>query len=175
MAQAATDFNLTASCVASGNTTGPLAGQKDTAQWNVNSYAAPDVTLSFGTGNNQAKEWYRDYRTLAGTTYDQLNFNTVLNPFGGTIVGLTIRYLGMAIDTPDGVKTLRVGPQGQTNAGQFMFGGVTAAVYFTFTHNFQMLCPITGWTITAGTGMIFPVYNPTGSSINYRIWVGFTV
>lgn len=135
----------------------------------------PDLTLTLenGTGTGKANLYYLAKRTLAATTYDLLDLAGGLTAFNGATLTFTkIKRILVAPYTPDGTVKVRVGPQGQANpwVGPWT-GGVGATVYKDVFFREEFQHPYLGWDVTAGTGDIFPVYNPGASSIDYAIWI----
>lgn len=133
----------------------------------------PNWTLTTGTGANAVNLWYHARRTLAATTYDDLDLaGGLTGPTGAALTFTAVKYVRLDVVSADGSKKLRVGPQGRSNAGQLWWGGTGATVYQDVYYTFEQRLPTAGgWAVTAGTGDIFPVYNPTGSSITYSLWV----
>lgn len=145
----------------------------DAFTFGSNNFPSLSREYTDGTSDNQFKAYFIDQRALAGSANDDLDLaGGLTNPFGSTITFTVIKELIVAIDTPDGSKNLRVGPQGVANAWQGPFGGVAAANYLTIYHHWLMPpYPWTGYTVTAGTGDILRINNPTGSSITYAIFI----
>ncbi len=146
-------------------------------QFGTGTLAELGVTLAYGTGSGQASKWHIGVRALAATTYDLLDLagGSLADPVGNALTFSTVKLIVVAISSPDGTKTLRVGPQNQSNAPALNWGGTGATVYHTLTHwAMPLYQPVTGATITAGTGDILPVYNPGGSSVTYAILIAGT-
>lgn len=132
---------------------------------------ARGVTFTHGTGNSQANLWYLAQRTLAATTFDLIDLAGSLTGYNGATLTFTkLKRAYISIVSPDGTKSLRVGPQNQSNAAALGWGGTGATVYHTTLTDFELIHPYGGWTITAGTGDIFPVYNPGAGDVTYAIW-----
>lgn len=126
---------------------------------------------SYGTGDNQVNKWYLARRTLAATTFDNLNLTSGLTALGATQAFTALKRVLVAIVSPDGTKSLRVGPQNQANANALWFAGVTANFYETVYTSIKKDRPITGWAVTAATTDILSIYNPGASSLDYAIWL----
>lgn len=126
---------------------------------------------TYGTGNFQVNAFYAANRTVAATTFD--NFNLTTGPAAlGTVFSLTkLKLLVVAIVSPDGTKKLRVGPQNQSNAAQLWFGGTGTTVYDEFTAYRVWENPYAGYTVTATTGDILPIYNPGAGPVTYGAWL----
>lgn len=148
-------------------------GTGDQQGVNFGAGVLPDLRFgySFGTGDSQANKWYARRRTLAATTYDDLNLTSGLTTLGATQAFTALKRVVIAIVDPDGTKRLRVGPQGRTNAAQLWFQAATTN-FWEETYSFLLKeRPVTGWALTAGAADVLSVYNPTGSSVTYAIWL----
>lgn len=132
-----------------------------------------NVLLNFGTGTDQASKAYIAQRPpLAATTFDNLDLaGGLVDGLGNTLTFATLKLALVAIVAPDyATKSLRVGPQGQSNPFLGAWGGTGATVYKAFNvWDLTVYSPTTGYTVTAGTGDIFPVYNPSAISVDYTI------
>ena len=129
------------------------------------------ISLTYGTGSGQANWAYYASRPLAGTTYDLLDLSgSLTDGLGNTISATKLKLAVIAVASPDGTKKLRVGPQNQSNAAQLHWGGTGATVYKEVAY-WDVIAyeKVAGYTVTAATADIFPIYNPTGSSITYSI------
>lgn len=129
------------------------------------------VALTYGTTADKGDWLYYAERTLAATTFDLLDLSgSLTDGLGNTITATKLKFALVAIESPDGTKAVRVGPQNQTNAAQLHWGGTGATVYKTVTHwDLVVWEPVAGYTVTAATADIFPVYNPGGSAVTYHI------
>jgi hypothetical protein len=75
----------------------------------------------------------------------------------------------VGIDSPDGSKAVRVGPQNQANAWQGWFGGLGATVYDLEYWWLARMGPPAGWAVTAGSADQFVLYNPGATSIDVNV------
>ncbi len=130
-------------------------------------------TFTHGTGANQVNKIYATQRTLATVTMDSLDLAGGLTDYKGAAITLTaLKWVYISIVSPDGTKVLRVGPQNQAAAGTFGWGSAAVAtVYHDFYSDWELYRPITGFTVTATTADIFPIYNPSLTSVTYAIIV----
>lgn len=147
-------------------------GKSQTA--NYGQGALPSRTLAFtnGTADQQVNLWYLAQRTLAATTTDSLDLAGGLTGYGGATLTFTkIKRVYVSIVSPDGTKSLRVGPQGVANAAQLGWGGTGATVYNTVITDLDLVHSYAGWSVTAGTGDILPIYNPGASAVTYAIFI----
>jgi hypothetical protein len=128
------------------------------------------VDLTYGTTSAKANWMYYASRTVAATTADNLDLSgSLTDGLGNTISATKLKLAVIAIASPDGTKSLRVGPRGVANAAQLNFGGVAATDYQTVTHWWWLYEPVAGYTITAATADIFGVYNPGAGSVTYSV------
>jgi hypothetical protein len=168
------DLNATFSLTASGILSSALDVEAPSSAVAIGQGGFPAVgfSLTYGTGNLQAQSWWSDKRTVAAGATDSIDLNGVLTgPLGAAIAFTSVRAIVIAIDTPDGTKLLRVGPQNVTNAAQLGFGGTGAQAYLE-TDTFCVLPrPYGGWALTAGTADLLPVKNPSAVSVDYYVWV----
>jgi hypothetical protein len=132
------------------------------------------ISLTYGTGSGQADKWHLGERTLATVTYDLLDLagGSLADPLGNALTFTAVKLVLVALETPNGTRVLRVGPQNQSNPWPGPWGGTGATVYKTVTHwDLVAYEPVAGFAVTAGTGDIVPIYNSTGASIDYAILI----
>lgn len=133
------------------------------------------LALTYGAGNNQAKQWWADERTVAAGANDDLDLAGVLvSPINEVITATAIKLLLIALKDPDGTKALRVGPQALAAAIQGPWGGVAATDY-TEVKNW---CPVInapwgGYPIVAGTTDKLRIANPGAGPVTYRVLAAF--
>lgn len=126
------------------------------------------TSFTWGTGSGQANALYVASRTVTATTADNLNLTSL--SLAGTTFSLTkVKYVLIAIDSPDGTKSLRVGPRGVSNAAQLWAGGTGASNYETVHTYREWSEPVTGYSVTASTADILGIYNPGAGSVTYGI------
>lgn len=133
--------------------------------------------LTDGTGSGQANSMWLDERTINASSNDDLDLaGGLTNVYGETITFTAIKVLLIAIDSPDGTKSVRLGPANVSNGWQGPWGGTGATVYETI-HDWSVKSnKYGGWSVTAGTGDILRITNPSGSaSVTYRILLIGTV
>ena len=134
------------------------------------SIPALSISLGFGTASGKANWLYYASRTVAATTADNLDLSgSLTDGLGNTISATKLKLAVIAIASPDGAKSLRIGPRGVSNTAQLNFGGVAATDYQTVTHWWWLYEPVAGYTITAATADIFGVYNPGAGSVTYSV------
>lgn len=146
----------------------------DPVQSGQNSFPDMSVEITDGTGASQANRWYRSQQTLAaGANLDLDLAGGITDPFGATVTFTAVKWIILAVVSPDGAKSLRIGPQGLANAFQGPHGGVAAGNYVTVKY-FQKFLDYSagGWAVTAGTGDILRINNPGAVSVTFSIWIG---
>lgn len=129
---------------------------------------AAATAFEWGTGSGQANALYVATRTVNATTADNLNLSSLA--LGGTTFSLTkVKYVLIAISSPDGTKSLRVGPRGVANAAQLWAGGTAAGNYETVVSYREWIHTFAGWDVTASTADILGIYNPGAGSVTYGV------
>lgn len=166
-------FDLTITGTLTAAPSGEISGATSRVQTGSNGFDAISETYTFGTGDNNAKEWYSGERTLSATTGESLDLaGGLTSPLGATITFTKIKELYIEIDAPDGTKSLRVGPQAVSNALVLPFAD--ASDYLTIYDKIWISNPY-GYAVTASTADLLRIYNPGASSITYRLFVVGTV
>lgn len=146
--------------------------QQQPASFGLGVLPSLNFELQNGTGSGQANKWFLERRTVNATTYDLLDLAGGVDDYKGDPITFTaIKRCLLKIVDPNGTKKLYLGPQNQTNAAQLWAGGTGATAYDEVFWGIDHKHPYAGWTVTAGTGDILPVYNPTGSAITYAIFL----
>ena len=146
-----------------------LAVTTDVVASGTASFPTLTQTLTDGTGAAQADKWYRSYRTLAGTTAENLDLSgSLLDPFGNTLSFTGIKSIAVAVVSPDGTKSVTIGGA----ASNPFIGPLSAAGTLSVPYSVVLNNPnAAGWGVTAATADILRVYNPGASSIIYCIWI----
>lgn len=153
-----------------------LSTVRDSVQTGSSNFDALSTSLAFGTGNQQAKEWFHDTRTITAGANDDIDLaGGLTNPFGTTLNFAVIKAIIIIIDAHDGTLSLRVGPQGVANAWQGWQGGVAAGNYDTVMEWLVHVNSYAGWAVTAGTADILRINNPGAGSVTYHLWLIGTV
>lgn len=172
MATTITDLNLQIDITGSGS----ISKSLDMANWSQSVAIgqgtfldAIQFSLSFGTGNNNANNWFHDTRTIAGNnTNDDLDLAGVLSNSIDTLTFTKIKALVVAINSPDGNKELLVGPGGVNNGFLSPWNDGNAAER---TKTSCVKLNPYGWTVTATTGDILRIRNESNTSITYDVFI----
>lgn len=167
----AVDINSDDRITGGGSITDSSAGTSQVATFGFGVLPVIRSRYSFGTGSGQVNKFYVAQRTLAATTYDDLNLTSGLSTLGATQAFTALKRVLVAIVNPDGTSRLRVGPQGRSNANQLWFQAATTN-FWEETYSYVLKDrPVTGWAVTAASTDVLSIYNPTGSSITYAVWL----
>lgn len=125
-----------------------------------------------GTGNEQATHIWADERTLANGADDSLDLaGGLTDVYGATLTFTKIKAILIDIDSPDGTKFLKVGPNNTSNAFVGPWGANAANVYETVYQTMYKVHPFAGWTVAATTGDLLIISNTSTGSVSctYRI------
>jgi hypothetical protein len=134
-------------------------------------WTAMATTLTFGTGSGQVNQVFIAQRTVGAGANDNLDLSGVLtSPIGDSIAFTKVKLLVIAIESPDGTKKLKIGPNNVSNAFQGPFGAVTANVYLEMTNWLTLINePVVGYTVTPGTADLLVINNPGAGAVTYDI------
>lgn len=148
-----------------------VGNRKYTFNSGSNNFDAMTQTFSVGDAANQAEKMFFDERTVTATTADNLDLaGSLTDPFGNTLTFAAIKAVLIAVDSPDGSKSLQVGPRAVANAWVGPFGD--ASDYLTVYCWLTLINPsAAGWSVTAGTGDLLCIYNPGATSVTYRVLI----
>jgi hypothetical protein len=171
----ANTLDVTIALTGSGILTNPLDASTPTDQMEIGTnFPELEITLTTGTGNNQANSWWHDKRTLAATTTDTITISggsAVTNGFGQSLdlssTG-TVKAVIFAVDSPDGTKAIRVGPQADASAfaGGIVGTGTAQNAYVLVKYWLPLIDSASGFS----PGSYILVHNPGGSSLDYWVW-----
>lgn len=167
--QASIDISLTGNLIGSDT----IATNTDQVRSGYGDFPPLSTSFTDGTGAQQANKWHRSKRTIGAGANDDIDlYGSLIDPRGNTLNFSRIVAVIIAIIDPDGTKSLRVGPNGVSNAWQGPFGGVGSGACLT-TKKVLPLIDISaaGWPVTSGTGDILRVTNPGAGSLDYAFFV----
>lgn len=151
---------------------------KDTRNIGTNSNEFPtgNISWSYGSGANQFNKLVCGKVTISAGANSDLDLAGSLTgadgpagTVGSTITFTGVKWMHIAVGSPDGSKKVRVGNEG-TNPfnGPLSSGGTIDIV-----HSQDFVNPSTGgWSVTAGTGDKLRLNNPGGSSIDVYYMIG---
>lgn len=142
-----------------GHTSGLLtaSGRFGTAPMPIGTIAIAD-----GTGAGQANQVFLAAFSIAATTmqlYDLKGGNGELDVLNAALAMTAVKMVAVEITTPASTKSLRFGPQNQTNAAQLWFQAATANFYDTVLSKFLQEDVRAGWALDA-THKVLALYNP---------------
>lgn len=129
-------------------------------------------SLSDGTGADQADKIWHDSRTLAAGGNDDLDLTALAQTIFGSAISISFSKVKALLVVNTSTTTgdqLRVGGAA-ANAFSAPFNGVSASLVLVGPDSPLLLAnKKDGWTVTAGTGDILRIHNPTANAITYRI------
>jgi len=131
------------------------------------------TTVTSGTGSQQVNQEYLATRSVLTTANDDIDLSgSLTDDDGETITFTKIKKIIVAITDADGTKKLYVGPKGVSNPFIGPWAGGQGATVYEEVFEFQLwINSFAGWTVTAGTGDILRIHNPTGSTITYTLYL----
>lgn len=128
---------------------------------------AVQISLTHGTGANQADKQYLKKHTIANGATDLHDLKALTDFQGAALDFAKIKYVGVFVISPDGTKLLRVGPQAASNAFTGFWGD--ASDYEKVYHSQEWKEPVAGLA-TSGTDKVLAVHNPS-TATDYALWV----
>jgi hypothetical protein len=163
---------------ASGSVSDSASGTNQPAQFGSGPLPVVSTTWVYGTGaNTQAPaqiysaDWYMAVRSVAATTYDNMNLYSGLTDFEGNVIAFTkIKRVDVIITAPTGSNPMLVGPQGQSNGWLAWFQAITTNFYDQCYWWLRVTNPW-GWSVGTSTNTVLPVYNPNGATQTYTPWI----
>lgn len=133
-----------------------------------NSMPALNKTYTTGTGTNAInKEFVKTYTINATSNQDLDLAGSLVDDQGNTLTFTAIKEILVIINDPDGTKALEIGPAAVSNA--FLGPFADASDKLTFLEHIRLCNPYTGWTVTAGTGDIMRLRNPSASALTATV------
>ncbi len=126
-------------------------------------------SITNGTGANKAQVLWHDQRTLATTTGEDLDLagGALTNAFGA-VTFTKIKGILLEVETTTTGYRLQIG--GDANSLP-LFGATTDYLEVQAGGVLMLVAPVDGYTVTADTGDILQVYNPSGGSVTYNITI----
>jgi len=121
-------------------------------------------TVANGTGANQADLVFRDQRTLALSTSENLDLaGSLTDAYGSTITFARIKMVYVKAASDNGGNIVVGGAAANTFVG--WFANSSDKVNVAGGQMFQVVAPdATGWAVTAGTADILKVENDDGAA-----------
>ncbi|MCL5105670.1 MAG: hypothetical protein M1133_16380 [Armatimonadetes bacterium] len=127
-------------------------------------------TLANGAGANQAQVVWHDRRSLLTTATEELDLAGALVNAFGTVTFTKIK--GIIID----VRTVTTGYRlliggAAANAFETWLGAAGDKIRIDAGGMFCLTSPVDGYTVTAGTGDILKIDNPSGGTVEFDIYI----
>lgn len=135
--------------------------------------AAGAVTYTNGGGSSAINKYFIASYSIPATTFQAIDLSGALaNDFGAAVVFTHVKELIIAIESPDGTKVVRVGPQNVANAWQGPFSGGAGATVYEDVFDYQRWSNRwTGWAVTAATADLLQIYNPGATAVTVHVAV----
>lgn len=130
------------------------------------------IVMATGTGTSQADRLFHDKRTLNAAASETLDFAAggLVDAFGAAFSPAKIKFLAIYVNTATSGAYLTVGGNA-SNQLATMFGDVTDKVEVGADSPLIIANTVDGFAVTAGTGDILKIENPSGVAIEYEIVV----
>lgn len=127
------------------------------------------ITMNTGTGASQADKMFSDRRTIALSSNEDLDLAGVLtDPFGVTVTFAKVKAIIITAASGN-TNNVKVKPA-TTNGFLGPFNAAADTVSIPPGGSFMVAAPVSGWTVTAGTGDLLNIANSgAGTSVTYDI------
>lgn len=123
-----------------------------------------------GTAADQAQVVWHDERTLTTGANEDLDLAGVLSSAFGVVTFTNVKYLVVQVTTTTTGYTLELGGKG-SNAWVGALKDTSDILTLQAGSVLALSAPVDGYTVTAGTGDLLKVNNPSAGSVTYRIWI----
>jgi len=123
----------------------------------------PSWTVTDGTGSSQADIVFRDQRTLAASTSENLDLaGDLTDAYGTTLTFVDVKMLYVSAASTNGANIVVGGAA--SNAFVGAFADATDKVNLPASAWLKWVNPIDGYAVTAGTGDILKIENSDGAA-----------
>lgn len=174
-------FNPSLTGVGKYNASAGISSLADQINLGQNSFGVTLPQLAYGTAATYTaagnallvNDWYTNTLTIAGSGSYNLNFNGSspdLNPFGVALAWASVKMVIIAVQSPDGINVVRVGPNNVALAAALWFGAVTANVWSKVAFTSIWVAPPAGWPVVAATTCKLPIANPGATSVTVAVF-----
>jgi energy-converting hydrogenase Eha subunit C len=123
-----------------------------------------------GTGSGKAQVVWHDQRTVATTTADDIDLAGVLTNAFGTVTFTKIAAILIKMQTETTGYTLEVGGDAIAPLDT-LFDDTSDIIVIGAGGMFLITSPVDKMVVTGDTADILQIYNPSGGSVVYDIWV----
>jgi len=148
---------------------GVYKGSNDLGTPTFNLNYNPNFNLATGTGSSQADLLFSDTRTLSASATEDLDLSgSLTDPLGATLAFVKIK--GIIIKAASGnTNNVEVKPA-TTNGFLGAFNAAADTLIIPPSGMIQLMAPVSGWAVTAGTGDLITVTNSSsGTGVTYDI------
>lgn len=123
----------------------------------------PSWTVADGTGASQADLVFRDQRTLALSTSEELDLaGGLTDSYGTTLTFVKVKALYISAESTNGANIVVGGAA--ANAFLGAFANATDKINLPASAWLKWVAPVSGYTVTAGTGDLLKIENDDGSA-----------
>ena len=123
----------------------------------------PSWTVADGTGASQADIVFRDQRTLALSTSENLDLaGSLVDSYGNVLTFVKVKMLYVKAKSDNGANIVVGGAAANTFLGAF--ADATDKINLPADAWLKWVAPISGYTVTAGTADILKIENTDGSA-----------
>ena len=126
-------------------------------------------TMASGTGSNQADLAFTDQRTLAASGTENLDLaGGLTDQFGATLTFVKVKIIHITAASGN-TNNVTVSPAA-TNGFLGFFNATADLISIPPGGQMFLAAPVSGWTVTAGTGDLLTVANSgAGTSVTYDV------
>ena len=127
-----------------------------------------DILLATGTGASQADQMFTDTRTLGGSANEDLDLAaSLVDALGQTLTFVKIKAI-LIIAAAANVGDIQVKPAA-ANGFLGPFANASDRLDVPAGGRILLTAPVTGWTVTAGTGDLLNIANSAAGNAIYDI------
>lgn len=131
-----------------------------------NTFPSLTRTVTDGTAAGQANKVYRIYGTINASSSSTIDLSGSLTNFHGDAVVFTgVKYLCLAIVSPDGTKKLQIG-NAASNSFQGPLSGTTTTQDCFYSLEWENWSAA-GWSVTNSSNDNLKLNNPGASAVSY--------
>lgn len=127
-----------------------------------------DYSMTDGTGSGQADLVFADQRSLAASGTEELDLAGVLETLGATLTFVKVKAIYIKAAAGNGGNIVVGGAASNTFTGPF--ADATDKLQIPADGSIMLTAPLSGWTVTAGTGDKLLIANSdSGAAATYDI------
>jgi len=131
-----------------------------------------EQTLTNGDAANKAQVQWHDERTLNAGASESLDLAGALSCAFGVVTFTKIKGIAIRVTTATANYSIQVGGGSDgkgTNAVATLFGAADDVLKIQASGMLLLTAPVDGYAVTAGSGDILRVHNPSAGAVTYQI------